>query len=165
MTQLVYIPSLPIFVSQPTVTSTFCRRALLIVCRVSSDRYFDPPGAIANPKHGIVHAALCRWECPSATTIVWQVRVLDDDTQGVYASKSQLVVSEDGLTDSYTLRLSSQPTGIVIIVLSSDPPNQLMVDPRMAFGVSVSVRQYCADVSVVLPRIKTLQLLLCVHLT
>eukprot|EP00959_Pyramimonas_sp_CCMP1952_P226992 4745965-Pyramimonas_sp.AAC.1 len=53
--------------------------------------------------------------------------VLDDDGAGVFASKTNLSISEAGRTDLYTVRLASQPKGTVIVTLTADPAAKIQV--------------------------------------
>ena len=58
--------------------------------------------------------------CPQVT-----ITITDNDTAAVIASKNTLAVSEGGAGDSFTLRLATQPTGIVAVTTA--PDSQLTV--------------------------------------
>ncbi|MBD2387623.1 hypothetical protein H6G32_19770, partial [Cylindrospermum sp. FACHB-282] len=51
----------------------------------------------------------------------------DNDTVGLVITQTDNVtyVSEDGLTDSYTIKLNSQPTDVVTVTITSSDSNQL----------------------------------------
>ena len=51
------------------------------------------------------------------------VTVTDNDTAGVTVSKTALTVSEDGATDSYTIRLDSEPTAEVPLLVDITGPS------------------------------------------
>jgi hypothetical protein len=62
---------------------------------------------------------------------VGQVTILDDDTAGMTAEPLEgLVTSEDGDTDSFTVRLDSQPVEAVNLTLSSDNPAEGIPQPE-----------------------------------
>jgi hypothetical protein len=62
---------------------------------------------------------------------VGQVTILDDDTAGMTAEPLEgLVTSEDGDTDSFTVRLDSQPVEAVTLTLRSDNPAEGIPQPE-----------------------------------
>lgn len=71
---------------------------------------------------------------PVVPLSIMRVLVIDDDVLGLLPSKYNLTVAEGGLTDMYTLRLTSEPQGLVFITISSDPPDQIFTDERLVFG-------------------------------
>jgi alpha-tubulin suppressor-like RCC1 family protein len=50
---------------------------------------------------------------------------VDDDTRGIVLSKSTLAVTEGGATDTYSVRLASEPTGTVTVTLGSSPSSEV----------------------------------------
>lgn len=82
--------------------------------------------------HGVVAPSDVKYN--GAFTTVVSLTVNDDDGSSVIVSKAEVVVTEGNeLSDSYTLRLSSQPSSPVTIALAmADPADegQVMVEPK-----------------------------------
>ena len=57
------------------------------------------------------------------------VTITDNDTAGVTVSKTVVTVSEDGATDSYTIKLDSRPFRAVTISVTSGDTGNVTVDP------------------------------------
>ncbi|OQY43197.1 MAG: hypothetical protein B6242_15145 [Anaerolineaceae bacterium 4572_78] len=51
------------------------------------------------------------------------VDIADNDTVGIYVDETLLNVSENGITDSYTIVLNSEPTALVEIDMAIESPN------------------------------------------
>ena len=62
-----------------------------------------------------------------------EVTVIDDDRAGVTISETVLSVSENGGTDTYTVRLNSQPASEVTITPSSSDTNVATVSRQLTF--------------------------------
>jgi hypothetical protein len=67
-----------------------------------------------------------------------EVTILDNDRPGVIISPTALTVSEDGLTNQYTVQLNTIPTEPVEIVATSDGQTELSANGS-PFGTSVSL--------------------------
>ena len=61
------------------------------------------------------------------------VNVNDNDTRGVSISMSGVTVSEAGGTDSYTVKLDSQPTGNVTVTMTSNNAAATVAPPSLSF--------------------------------
>jgi hypothetical protein len=68
---------------------------------------------------------------PVVPLSIMRVLVIDDDVLGLLPSKFNLTVAEGGLSDMYTLRLTSEPQGLVFVTIRSEPPGQLYTDERL----------------------------------
>ena len=59
------------------------------------------------------------------------IALADDDTRGVTVSKEALTLAEDGGADSYTVKLNSEPTRTVLIVVTSQDTSVARVSPQI----------------------------------
>ena len=69
---------------------------------------------------------------PSGVLLGWAsagVMIEDDDTRGVTVSRSELRILE-GLTGTYTVALTSQPTGTVTVTATVTGDDDVTVNPR-----------------------------------
>ena len=53
----------------------------------------------------------------------------DDDTAGLTLSKTAVATGEDGATDSFTVRLATEPTGTVTVTVTSSKTTEATVSP------------------------------------
>ena len=85
--------------------------------QVDSDRSTTVTHSVSGADYGSVSAAAV------------SVSLTDDDAKGVTVSKTSLTIAEDGGTDTYTVKLNSQPTGMVTIQVASDDTSVATVSP------------------------------------
>ena len=71
------------------------------------------------------------------TTTQPSIMIQDDDTVGLVISESSLVVSENGTTtDTFTVRLNSEPTDNVSVTLTSSDLGEMSVSDNLSFASS-----------------------------
>ncbi|MDP6976557.1 MAG: hypothetical protein QF575_08335, partial [Acidimicrobiales bacterium] len=67
---------------------------------------------------------------------VVSVTAVDDDTVGFTLSTTTASVTEAGSTDTFTVRLNTQPTGTVVLTVASDDTGEATVSPStLSFGL------------------------------
>ena len=118
-----------LFLAFHTFTPTNWNTPLRVFVRATDDAEFE-----GSETHDILHSIITTADTNYPDTAAISsvtVTVTDNDTAGVTVSKTAVTVSEDGATDSYTIRLDSEPTADVIISVTSGDTRNVTVSPAM----------------------------------